>query len=138
MKLEYSQQSRQKDVYDSLLSQWKEWQRLTLSLQKQLPANLSSHYKVVCVQNDELVIYANNSVVANRLKMLLPNVLHNWQDCPDNVNKFCVKLDPPQERTTTNSLYLSEDARMELSKTAQKLSHHKELSCALQKLAITG
>ncbi|MBR7059736.1 MAG: DUF721 domain-containing protein [Neisseriaceae bacterium] len=135
MELEYFRQSKQKDIYDYLLSQWKEWQRLTHSLQKQLPANLSEHYKIVCVQNDELVIYANNSVVANRLKMLLPNVLHNWKDCPDNVTKFCVKLDPQEEKLMPTRLYLSESARKSLLETADKLSSHQELSHALRQLS---
>ncbi|MBQ5429759.1 MAG: DUF721 domain-containing protein [Neisseriaceae bacterium] len=128
---------KQRDsIYATLLEQCAYYQQLSHKLRKRLPENIAPHCRVACVRDDLLVIYGDNNIVVNRLKMLLPAILANWADLPCGVRKHKVLLAPQnQPPKRPNTLTLSATARMSLSQTAEKLTHHPELAAALKRLS---
>ena len=128
---------KQRDsVYATLLEECAYYQQLSHELRKRLPENIAPHCRVACVRDDLLVIYGDNNIVINRLKMLLPAILANWADLPCGVRKHKVLRAPQnQPPKRPNTLTLSVAARMSLSQTAEKLTHHPELAAALKRLS---
>lgn len=122
--------------YAQLLAQHRLWQKLSALIKKRLPANLAPHYRVACLEGDTLMIFAENSLVANRLKMLLPAMLDGWTDRPAEIRHIRVSVSPdnrPAERES--SLQLDDNARDVLARTATRLQRHPELAAALHDLA---
>ena len=119
-----------------LLEECAYYQQLSQELQKRLPENIAAHCRVACVRNETLVIYGDNNIVVNRLKMLLPAILDGWASKPPHISRHKVLLAPNnQEPKRPNTLKLSQAARMSLLKTAENLSHHPELAAALKRLS---
>lgn len=114
------------------------YQQLSHELRKRLPENIAPHCRVACVRDDLLVIYGDNNIVVNRLKMLLPAILDGWTSKPSNIRRHKVLLAPDnQPKKRPNTLTLSETARQSLSKTAQNLTHHPQLAAALKRLSMS-
>ena len=130
---------KQKDsVCAMLLEQCAYYQQLSRKLRERLPENIAPHCRVACVRDDLLVIYGDNNIVVNRLKMLLPAILDGWTDFPPHIRRHKVLLAPDnQPKKHPNTLTLSETARQSLSKTAQNLTHHPQLAAALQRLSMS-
>ncbi|MBQ9682086.1 MAG: DUF721 domain-containing protein [Neisseriaceae bacterium] len=128
---------KQRDsICATLLEECAYYQQLSHELRKRLPENIAPHCRVACVRDDLLVIYGDNNIVVNRLKMLLPAILANWADLPCGVRKHKVLLAPQnQPPKRPNTLTLSATARISLSQTAEKLTHHPELAAALKRLS---
>lgn len=128
---------KQRDsIYATLLEQCAYYQQLSHELRKRLPENIAPHCRIACIRNETLVIYGDNNIAVNRLKMLLPAILANWADLPCGVRKHKVLLAPKnQAPKRPNTLTLSTAARMSLSQTAEKLTHHPELAAALKRLS---
>ena len=128
---------KQRDsICATLLEACAYYQQLSPELRKRLPENIAPHCRVACVRDDLLVIYGDNNIVVNRLKMLLPAILNGWTDLPPHIRRHKVLLAPDnQPKKRPNTLTLSETARQSLSKTAQNLTHHPQLATALQRLS---
>lgn len=128
---------KQRDsIYSTLLEQCAYYQQLSHKLRKRLPENIAPHCRIACIRNETFVIYGDNNIVVNRLKMLLPAILANWADLPCGVRKHKVLLAPEnQPPKRPNTLTLSATARISLSQTAEKLTHHPELAAALKRLS---
>ena len=128
---------KQRDsICSTLLEQCAYYQQLSHKLRKRLPENIAEHCRIACIRNETLVIYGDNNIVVNRLKMLLPAILANWADLPCGVRKHKVLLAPQnQAPKRPNTLTLSATARISLSQTAEKLTHHPELAAALKRLS---
>ncbi|MBQ9260398.1 MAG: DUF721 domain-containing protein [Neisseriaceae bacterium] len=128
---------KQRDsICATLLEACAYYQQLSHELRKRLPENIAPHCRVACVRDDLLVIYGDNNIVVNRLKMLLPAILNGWTDLPPHIRRHKVLLAPDnQPKKRPNTLTLSETARQSLSKTAQNLTHHPQLATALQRLS---
>ncbi|MBQ9182976.1 MAG: DUF721 domain-containing protein [Neisseriaceae bacterium] len=128
---------KQRDsVCATLLEQCAYYQQLSHKLRERLPENIAPHCRIACVRDDLLVIYGDNNIVVNRLKMLLPTILNGWTDLPPHIRRHKVLLAPDnQPKKRPNTLTLSETARQSLSKTAQNLTHHPQLAAALQRLS---
>ncbi|MDO5687333.1 MAG: DciA family protein [Neisseria sp.] len=132
----YKRQSPELEPYLQLVAQYRLWQKLSAQLKRHLPANLAPYYRVTCIEDDALVIVAENSMVANRLKMLAPALLDTWEERPPSVRRVKVSLTPhnmPPPRR--NALSLHDDARAALTRSAERLKHHPELAAILHDLA---
>ena len=95
---------KQRDsICSTLLEQCAYYQQLSHKLRKRLPENIAEHCRIACIHNETLVIYGDNNIVVNRLKMLLPAILANWADLPCGVRKHKVllatKIKPQNART---------------------------------------
>ena len=67
-----------------LLTQSAHWQRLNTYLRQELPANMHKHFTVACVRAGDLVVIAHNSMIATRLRMVLPTLLPALQLIDEN------------------------------------------------------
>lgn len=128
---------KQRDsIYATLLEQCAYYQQLSHELRKRLPENIAPHCRIACIRNETLVIYGDNNIVVNRLKMLLPAILDGWTSKPSNIRRHKVLLAPENHPPKCpNTLTLSATARISLSQTAEKLTHHPELAAALKRLS---
>ena len=135
--MKFTQFSAQTDsIYNQLMQQCAAYQQLTASLRKRLPENIAPHCRIACIKQHCLVIYADNNMVANRLKMLLPTILSHWQDLPPQVTQHKVLIAPHNTPQHTHATpMLSETAKQSLHNTAQQLSAHPALSNAFLRFA---
>ncbi len=119
-----------------LLQQVKIWRKLDAQVKTVIPPNLHAHCRVACIDEDCLVIVANNGMACSRLRMLIPSMLPKIQTICSNIQSVRIKVmpaTPPKPRA--NTLQLSGETLDGLHETASRLSHHPQLANALNKLA---
>ena len=128
---------KQHRFLNRLLQQQQHWQRLEQCLHQRLPANLSAHCSVACVnEQKQLVVYANNHLVAGRLKMLLPSQLAALKSIDSRIEGVQIKLRPtPTAKPKTIQRQFSHQALSSFEQAAEQTSHHPELAAALQRFA---
>ncbi len=119
-----------------LLTQSAHWQRLNTYLRQELPANMHNHFTVACVRAGDLVVIAHNSMIAARLRMVLPTLLPALQLIDESIETVRVKVQPKEYQAPIDKqANLTPTARQELARSADALSHHPELAEALRKLS---
>lgn len=128
---------RQHGVLQRLLLQQQHWQHLQRYLLQKLPANLSQHCTVACVSADgQLVVFAQNHLVAGRLKMLLPAHLTALQQLDSNICGVHIKLRPVNHAKPKQiQRQFSEASLNSFQDAAAQTAHHPELAAALQRFA---
>lgn len=121
---------------NQLLAQSAHWQRLSNCLKQELPANICAHFTVACVREGCIVVIASNSIVASRLRMVLPAFLPQLQQLDATIESVKVKVQPAESKTeAVKRAILTPEARSALSRSAQALTHHPELAAALRRLS---
>lgn len=129
--MDWRKLSQKNSPFARLLAQGLRWQEMTNELRHLLPHNLGNHFRVACIQEHNLVIFADNNTVAARLRMILPSVRHQLS----YANEFLhikVHLTPDnQAKIRPINRTLTPHARQILRATADKLKHHEPLSDAL-------
>lgn len=119
-----------------LLVQSAHWQRLSACLKQELPASLCAHFNVACVRAGCLVVIAHNSMVASRLRMVLPALLPQIQKIDTTIENIKIRVKPADSKQKViKNASLSPVARNALMRSAQALSHHPELAAALRSLS---
>lgn len=128
---------KQHRFLNRLLQQQQHWQRLQQCINQSLPANLSQHCSVACINADgQLVVYAHNHLVAGRLKMLLPSKLNTLKRIDSSIQSIHIKLRPnPAPKPKRVQRQFSNHALDSFDDAAEKTAHHPELAAALQRFA---
>jgi len=91
---------------------------------------------VACVRAGCLVVIAHNSMVASRLRMVLPALLPQIQKIDITIENIKVRVKPADSKQKViKNASLSPVARNALMRSAQALSHHPELAAALRSLS---
>lgn len=122
-----------------LLSQSAHWQRLGACLKQELPANMHAQFTVACVRDGQLVVIAHNSMIASRLRMVLPALLPNLQQIDQHIEAVRIKVQPAETQPkVVKQANLTAKARQELARSADALPHHPELAAALRQLSNKG
>ena len=91
---------RADNVFALLMQKHSIAQVVSRQLQKKLPRNLISHYKVVSVSCGSMLIATDNAIVASRLKMLLPSLLPYLQDF--QIDDYQIYIDNRNEEIVKN------------------------------------
>lgn len=118
-----------------LLQQSQQWQRLDSQVKQILPANLSAHFQVACIEEGCLVLLAANNMAASRLRMMAPGFLPQLHQIDARITQIRTKIMPkPPAQPRQNRLHMSDTALAALSDSAERLQHHPDLAEALQKL----
>ena len=120
-----------------MMQQAAKWRRLDLQIKKILLPNMQDFYQVACIQEQTLVIHAQNAMVASRLKMTAPALLLSIAELAGlPVQRVQVKVQPQTpEKARQKQANLSNTAKTELAKTSEALNHHPELAQALKALS---
>jgi hypothetical protein len=122
-----------------LLTKSAHWQRLGTCLKRELPANMHDHFTVACVRDGQLVVIAHNSMIASRLRMVLPALLPSLQQIDHNIEAVRIRVQPAEyQAKVVKQANLTTKARQELARSADALSHHPELAAALRRLSNKG
>lgn len=117
-----------------LLRRSKQWQMLDTLVKQNVPPALHDYFKVICIQNSQLIIHASHPMVAARLKLLQPALL-GLLDEQLAVDSIIIKQKPHTEAPRKSKDFkIPQRALVAFDKTAQKLQHHPELASALQRL----
>lgn len=119
-----------------LLGRARYFKRLDGEIKRILPANLSGHFRVACVdESGRLVLFVSSNMAATRLKMLLPAVLPAMRELDIQIQDVVCRvipndIPPPREK----HFYIPQCALDRFDETAQMVAHHRDLSHALQQL----
>lgn len=119
-----------------LFQQADAWRVLDSKIKQFLPNNLHQYLKVVCIKNAQLTIVSHHSMAANRLKLLLPDLIRRL-NTEDNLSIQSIKIirkPQQQNKHTIKNFHISQHALGCFEKTSQKVKHHPELARALQQL----
>lgn len=81
-------------VLQQLLRQASYFQRLDNQIKRLFPLNLADFFKVVCIQDNRLILSVQNPTVASRLKMLLPAVLSQIKDLDERIGDVVLNVQP--------------------------------------------
>ena len=118
----------------AIMEQATYWRRLEQQIKQKLPPNLSAYYQVVCIEQDTLIIYADNAMVASRLKMITPALLPVFRQLDNNIRKTQIQVKPQTPpKPKQKHIALSATAQNTLQQAAQQLSHHPALAAALSR-----
>ena len=119
----------------NLLHTSRYWLKLDADVKKLLPPNLHPHFRVVCIENNTLVLHVSAPMAATRLKMLLPALLPRLQQLDADIQAACIKMRPhnPESKCTKN-FRISSQALNCFEQTANQLNHHPELAEAMRQL----
>lgn len=121
---------------NQLLQQSAHWQRLSNCLKQELPANMRTQFNVACVRTGCLVVIAQNSMAASRLRMVLPALLPQLRQIDVSIETVKVKVQPAESKPeAVKHASLSPVARDTLARSAEALTHHPELAAALRRLS---
>lgn len=121
---------------NAVIQQARYWRKLEIQVKKCFPANLSDFYQVICIEQNKLILFTENSMVASRLKMLSPALLPALQSLDKSIQKVSVKIKPQEtKRVVVEKLQLGQDAIESLEDASHQLEHHPELAEALQRFA---
>lgn len=119
----------------TLLHQSQQWLNLDVQLKKYVSANLHPFFKVVCIEQGELVIYAYHAMAATRLKLLKASLLSQLQQLSWDIQDIRISLHPQQVSVIkAKSFSIPKQVLPQFSQTARKLAHHKALAQALDDL----
>ena len=129
--------SKDNPLLVQMMQQAAKWRRLDQNVKKILLPNMGDFYQIACIQEQTLIIHAQNAMIASRLKMTAPALLMSISElanCP--VQRVQIKVKPyiPQQARQKQA-NLSNMAQQELAKTSDAISHHPELAQALKILA---
>lgn len=121
---------------NALLSQSKVWIDLDKQLQNIVPHVLRGHFRIICIRDGKLVIYAYQPMVAVRLKILAGDLLAKLK--LETVHTIIIKQQPQccEEVSGKQQFKISNNALSSFEATARQLSHHNELAQALNRLVI--
>ncbi len=120
----------------ALLQQSQQWQRLAAQIKTYLPANLAAHCHIVCLDGSTLVVFADNNMVASRLRMILPGLVPQLQSVCTGVESFRVKIQPKLNTLPRHQPHLfSHHALDSFEQAAARVEHHPELAEALARFA---
>ncbi len=119
-----------------IMQQASQWRRLDKKIKQILLPNMQDFYQIACIKEQTLVIHAQNSMIASRLKMTAPALLLTISElagCP--VQRVQVKVQPQTpQKIRQKQANLSSTAQTELAKTSEAMGHHPELAAALSNL----
>lgn len=119
----------------ALLWQSQQWLSLDVQVKKYVPSNLHPFFKVICVEQGELVIYAYHAMAATRLKLLKSSLLLQLQQLYSGIQDIRISQHPQQVPVIkAKSFSIPKRVLPQFSQTARKLAHHKELAQALNNL----
>jgi len=108
---------------------------LDQAFRSQLPAALAEACRAVRIRDDELVVFANNGIVAARLRMMGNSLLAPLEARGYSASKIRIKVDihltPPPP--APKRIGLSQQAVAEIEAGAQQISHPL-VSAALARL----
>ena len=123
-------------ILNRLVEQAESWQHTAAAIVAKLPANLGCCCRAVRVREGVLVMYADNNMVAARLRMLVPAMLPAWQAVCAEIREVYIKISPPpQIKLPAKQAKLSQEAAGQCRAAADRLAHHPELAAALRHLA---
>lgn len=121
---------------NAVIQQARYWQKLEIQVKKCFPVNLSDFYQVICIDQNVLIVFADNSMVASRLKMIAPALLPALQSLDGSIKKVTIKIKPQEtKRVVVEKLQLGKSAIESLEDASHQLEHHPELAEALQRFA---
>ena len=119
----------------AIMEQATYWRRLEQLVKQKLPPNLSDYYQVVCVEQGVLIFYADNAMVASRLKMITPALLPVFAQLDKSIRQSQIRIKPQNPaKPKLKQIHLSTTARSALQQTAEQVSHHPDLAAALSRL----
>lgn len=121
---------------NTVIQQAKYWQKLGIQVKKKFPTNLADFYQVICIEQHTLIIFADNAMVASRLKMIAPALVPTLQALDKNICSVSIKIKPQEIKVTpVMKQQLGQNAINALEDASHKLGHHPELAKALQRFA---
>ncbi len=121
----------------NLIQQSHRWLALQQEVRRLLPRNLANFCYVACINEQQcLLLDVENNLVANRLRMILPNLVQELQSIDSNIQSIHVRIRPKLTPIPKNkNITISDDALDSFNQAAKKVSHHPRLSAALQQFA---
>jgi len=131
------------DILQPLLARAKRLEQLNHVLRNQLPPPLNQHCQVANIRGDTLVLHADSSAWALKLRYSVPVMLAQLQKTPSlqNLRSIDIKVKPtsvtaaPAEKP--RRAHMSGDAASLLDSMADAITHPK-LQAALHRLARHG
>lgn len=120
----------------SLLQQVRIHQTIDQLIKQNVPSALGAMFQVACIEETVLVVFAQNNMVANRLKWFIPQILSilEAQGYP-TIKHVKIKIMPQTAiQQKSKNCVLTPGAVKAFNETAQKVSHHPELAQALLNL----
>ncbi|XXQ68207.1 DciA family protein [Neisseriaceae bacterium B1] len=120
----------------SLLRQSQQWLALDKLVKQNVPVNLHAHFKVVCVEQGVLIVYAYHAMAAARLNLLKTALLQQLNSQGSlNIHNIRITQHPKQETLQKRKeFHIPQQALTQFAQTARKVSHHQSLSEALDNL----